>query len=116
VMPLATCLQLHSALTLRDSVPPSTLEAEVLSSVATAQAAALERGFAIELDPYRKGERPPMIAVDHVGSLEEVALRAVSPIVSTAGPYAGAIVRADGIRLCLDAHVLAEVAGFAGRS
>lgn len=113
-VPLAACLHLHSALALRDSVPPSTLEPEVLGSLIAAQPPALERGFAIELDPYRKGERPPMIAVDHVGGIEEVALRAVSPLVSTAGPYAGAIVRGDGIRLCLDAHVLAEVAAFEG--
>jgi hypothetical protein len=46
--------------------------------------------------------------VDRVGAIEEVALRGVSPLVATAGPYAGAIVRGAALRLCLDAHALAE--------
>jgi len=41
--------------------------------------------------------------------VEEVTLRGVSPVIATAGPYAGAIVRGAELRLCLDAHALAEM-------
>jgi two-component system, chemotaxis family, sensor kinase CheA len=66
--------------------------------------------FAVELDAGGDGAGV-LIGVDRVGAVEEVALRGVSPIVATAGPYAGAIVRGDELRLCLDAHALAERAG-----
>jgi chemotaxis protein histidine kinase CheA len=64
--------------------------------------------FAIELEPLREGGKAPMVAVDRVGAIEEVGLRGVSALISTAGPYAGAIVRGSELRLCLDAHALAE--------
>ena len=64
--------------------------------------------FAVELEPARGEEPAPPIGVDAVGAIEEVALRGVSPLVATAGPYAGAIVRGAELRLCLDAHALAE--------
>jgi two-component system chemotaxis sensor kinase CheA len=69
--------------------------------------------FAVELEPARLEAPPPapLIGVDGVGSIEEVALRGVSPLIATAGPYAGAIVRGAALRLCLDAHALAEIAG-----
>ncbi len=66
--------------------------------------------FVVELDPVRDEARPPLIGVDRVGLIEEVTLRGVSPLVATAGPYAGAIVRGAELRLCLDAHALAETA------
>jgi chemotaxis protein histidine kinase CheA len=66
--------------------------------------------FAIELEPVRDDAEAPLIGVDSVGTIEEVALRSVSPLVARAGPYAGAIVRGADLRLCLDAHALAETA------
>ncbi len=66
--------------------------------------------FAIELEPVREEARPPLIGVDRIGLIEEVTLRGVSSLVATAGPYAGAIVRGAELRLCLDAHALAEAA------
>ena len=93
-VPLAACLR-------GERPPPADPAAE----------AAARGGFAIELDPRRKDERPSLIGVDCLGAIEEVALRGVSPIVSTAGPYAGAIVRGDELRLCLDADALAELVG-----
>lgn len=71
----------------------------------------LPAGFAIALDPLREGGRTPVIAVERIGEIEEVALRGVSPLIATAGPYAGAIVRGNDLRLCLDAHALAELIG-----
>jgi two-component system chemotaxis sensor kinase CheA len=71
---------------------------------------------AVELDPVRDGDSPPMATVDAVGSIEEVSLRPVTRIVTAAGPYLGAIVRGDDIRLCLDAHALAELAILAERT
>ena len=53
--------------------------------------------------------RRALIGVDRVGAVEEVTLRGVSPLVATAGPYAGAIVRGAELRLCLDAHALSEM-------
>ncbi len=66
--------------------------------------------FAIELEPARDDAPPPLIGVDRIGTIEEVALRSVSPLVARGGPYAGAIVRGADLRLCLDAHALAEAA------
>jgi hypothetical protein len=70
--------------------------------------------FAIELDPLQGDEPPPLLGVDRVGAVEEVTLRGVSPLVATAGPYAGAIVRGAELRLCLDAHALSEMVGSLG--
>jgi two-component system chemotaxis sensor kinase CheA len=67
--------------------------------------------FAIELQPARGEARAPLIGVDRIGAIEEVSLRSISPLIATAGPYAGAIVRGAELRLCLDAHALAETAG-----
>jgi len=69
--------------------------------------------FAIELETVRGVARPPLIGVDRIGAIEEVTLRRVSALVATAGPYAGAIVRGADLRLCLDAHALAESAAAA---
>jgi two-component system chemotaxis sensor kinase CheA len=66
--------------------------------------------FAIELDPLRDDARGPLVGVDHIGSIEEVTVRAVSPLIAAAGPYVGAIVRGAELRLCLDAHSLAKIA------
>lgn len=67
--------------------------------------------YAIELPPLRDDGPPPLVAVDRIGSIEEVTLRGVSPLVAAAGPYAGAIVRGAELRLCLDPHGLAKLAG-----
>jgi hypothetical protein len=69
------------------------------------------QGFAIEIDPLREGSKAPIVAVDRVGEVEEVALRGVSSLIATAGPYAGAIVLGNELRLCLDVHALAEYIG-----
>ena len=62
----------------------------------------------VELDPVLGGD-PPRLGVDAVGAIEEVALRRISPLVTTAGPYAGAILRGDELRMCLDPYALAEL-------
>jgi two-component system chemotaxis sensor kinase CheA len=56
------------------------------------------------------------VAVDAVGTTEEVLLRPLSPLLAGVGPYAGAIVLGDGsIRLALDVHALAPRVRALGR-
>jgi two-component system chemotaxis sensor kinase CheA len=69
--------------------------------------------FAIELVPVRDDAEPTLVGVDAIGAIEDVALRGISPVVSTAGPYSGAIVRGGELRLCLDAHALADMIALA---
>ncbi|HEY4120539.1 MAG TPA: ATP-binding protein, partial [Byssovorax sp.] len=64
----------------------------------------------VEVDPLIPGKPMGLVAVDAVGATEEVTLRGLSPLVRTAGPYAGVIVRGDALRLCLDGTALAELA------
>lgn len=90
-----------------DAVPLAACVRGPRAPVSPAEAAA----FAIELEPVREEGRPPVIGVDRIGSIEEVTLRTVSPLVAAAGPYAGAVVRGAELRFCLDAHGLAELAG-----
>ena len=64
--------------------------------------------YALEL---RAGLRSLTIGVDDVGSIEDVALRPLSPLVRGAGPYLGAVVRSSGeVELILDSAALAELA------
>jgi HPt (histidine-containing phosphotransfer) domain-containing protein/two-component sensor histidine kinase len=77
----------------------------------TAPASRSGSRFAIELEPLRDDGPAPVLGVDRVGRIEEVALRGVSALIANAGPYAGAIVRGSELRLCLDAHGLAERIG-----
>lgn len=69
------------------------------------------RRFCVELDrvDLPMGAPPCRVGVDEIGIVEELAVRGVSPLVTTAGPYAGAIVRGDDVRLCLDPHGLADL-------
>jgi hypothetical protein len=77
---------------------------------------ALPSAFAVELEPVSEDAAAPVLGVDGVGAIEEVALRGVSALIATAGPYAGAIIRGNELRLCLDAHGLAEtIAAVAAR-
>ena len=56
------------------------------------------------------------VAVDSVGTTEEVLLRPLSPLLAGIGPYAGGIVRGDGtIRLAIDVHALAPRVRALGR-
>ena len=72
--------------------------------------------FAVELEPLQDDAVAPILGVDRVGAIEEVALRGVSALIATAGPYAGAIICGNELRLCLDAHGLAEtIAAVAAR-
>ncbi len=64
----------------------------------------------VEVDPLVPGKPMGLVAVDAVGVTEEVTLRSLSPLVRTAGPYAGVVVRGDTLRLCLDGTALAELA------
>jgi two-component system chemotaxis sensor kinase CheA len=96
-VPLSACVRGRRA-PMGTSEPPPSLEG------------AIPCPFALELEPVRDGGRTPLVGVDRIGSVEEVALRGVSPLVATAGPYAGAIVRGTELRLCLDTHMLAEMA------
>nr|WP_275939219.1 ATP-binding protein [Polyangium spumosum] len=65
--------------------------------------------FLLELDPGREDEPSFFVSVTSVGEIEEVSLHAAPPLVALAGPYNGAIVRGDAVRLCLDVHALAEL-------
>lgn len=60
----------------------------------------------VELD-VGDGERVA-IGVDAAGTIEEVLVRALSPLMWGLGPFAGAVVRGDGtVHLALDPHALA---------
>jgi chemotaxis protein histidine kinase CheA len=54
-------------------------------------------------------EDPPFsVGIDTVGRTEYVLIRPLTPLLSTMGPYAGAVVREDGsLRLVIDAFALA---------
>jgi two-component system chemotaxis sensor kinase CheA len=68
------------------------------------------RALVVELDRVERAPTfPCRFTVDEVGIVEELAVRGLSALVTTAGPYAGAIVRGDDVRLCLDAHALSEL-------
>ncbi len=54
---------------------------------------------------------PILVGVDAVGGVEEVALRALSPLVRLAGPFGASIVWGDELRLSLDADALAASLG-----
>jgi two-component system chemotaxis sensor kinase CheA len=60
----------------------------------------------IELTVNDLGSIP--VGVDHVGLIEECSLRALPPRIAGAGPFGGAVLRADGaLRLALDGPLLA---------
>jgi chemotaxis protein histidine kinase CheA len=62
--------------------------------------------FVIELAGNERGSIP--VGVDHVGLIEECSLRALPPRIAAAGPFGGAVLRADGaLRLVLDGPLLA---------
>ncbi len=65
--------------------------------------------FVLELDPGRDEEPSFFVSVSSVGEIEEASLHAAPPLVALAGPYNGAILRGDVVRLCLDVHALAEL-------
>jgi two-component system chemotaxis sensor kinase CheA len=65
--------------------------------------------FAAELEA--PGVPVPPIGLDAVGEIEDVALLAISPLVLGAGPYAGAVLRGDELRMCLDGDALVELLG-----
>lgn len=54
-------------------------------------------------------EDPPYaVGIDAVGRTEHVLIRPLTPLLSTMGPYAGAVIRDDGsLRLVIDAFALA---------
>ncbi len=79
------------------------------SLLGAARKDAVPHDLAIELEPQGQGPAQ-IVAVSGVGAVEEVALRSVSPLVRTAGPFVGAILRGDELRLCLDAGLLGELA------
>jgi two-component system chemotaxis sensor kinase CheA len=97
-VPLSVCVKGRTA---NGSIPPLPV---------------LPSAFAVELEPLQENAVAPMLGVDGVGAIEEVALRGVSALIATAGPYAGAIIRGNELCLCLDAHGLAEaIAAVAAR-
>jgi chemotaxis protein histidine kinase CheA len=62
--------------------------------------------FVIELNVNDLGSVP--VGVDQVGLIEECSLRALPPRIAAAGPFGGAVLRADGaLRLALDGPALA---------
>ena len=61
--------------------------------------------YAVELDV---GDERLAVGVDSAGTIEEVLVRALSPLVWGLGPFSGAVVRGDGkVHLALDPHALA---------
>ena len=59
----------------------------------------------------RAGERL-VVAVDEVRDIEEVVVRPVPPLVSSAGPLRGAVLRPDGhLDLVVDLERLGEALG-----
>ncbi len=96
-VPLAMCVRGRPA---PGSIPP---------------APPLPSAFAVELEPLAEDTPAPVFGVDGVGAIEEVALRGVSSLIATAGPYAGAVIVGNELRLCLDAHGLAETIAVAAR-
>jgi len=105
-IPLALCVRGHGA-PAGDAPPSSSAPSSLPSSLSFSSGSR----FAIELEPLREDGEAPVLGVDRVGRIEEVALRGVSALIANAGPYAGAIVRGSELRLCLDAHGLAERIG-----
>jgi two-component system chemotaxis sensor kinase CheA len=70
--------------------------------------------YALELDV--EDEAPLVVGVDDVGRTEEVLVRPLTPLVSSLGPFAGAVVRGDGsLRLAIDAYALAPRVRALGR-
>jgi two-component system chemotaxis sensor kinase CheA len=64
--------------------------------------------YAVDLEVGESEGPIVSVGVDRVGRMEEVLVRPLSPIVTSVGPFAGAIVRGDGsLRLALDAYALA---------
>ncbi|WP_394823836.1 Hpt domain-containing protein [Pendulispora albinea] len=62
--------------------------------------------LALEIGLY--DDPPYAVGIDSVGRTEKVLVRPLTPLVSTMGPYAGAIVREDGsLRLAIDVYALA---------
>ena len=63
---------------------------------------------AVELEIVVPGVHPIALAIDELGEVEEVIVRALPALLSTQGPYAGAVLRGDGtLRLVLDAAIIA---------
>jgi two-component system chemotaxis sensor kinase CheA len=61
----------------------------------------------IELEIAVPGVQPIPVAIDALGSVEEVIVRPLPPLLSQLGPYAGAVLRGDGsLQLVLDAAVI----------
>jgi two-component system chemotaxis sensor kinase CheA len=75
--------------------------------------------FELELAVAELGSIP--VGVDQVGLIEECSLRTLPPRIAAAGPFGGAVLRADGaLRLALDGPALAArarllAARFAGK-
>jgi two-component system chemotaxis sensor kinase CheA len=77
-----------------------------LASILTQGPAAIAR-YVVELDAEEEPDRV-RVGVDHVGRAEEVLVRALPPLVASMGPYAGAVLRADGaLALVVDVPALA---------
>jgi chemotaxis protein histidine kinase CheA len=54
------------------------------------------------------GVLPVLVGVEQVSTVESVAIRTVPSLIALAGPFAGAVLRADGqLKLALDVPLLA---------
>jgi two-component system chemotaxis sensor kinase CheA len=60
----------------------------------------------VDLSDHAHVLHPLLLGVDAVGAVEEVALRALAPIVRLNGPFASAVLWGDEIRLSLDPDAL----------
>lgn len=65
---------------------------------------------AVEIVPAESTGPRAWIGVEAVGTIDEVALRALPELVRAAGPWAAAVVYGDDLRLCLDGVRLAQAA------
>jgi chemotaxis protein histidine kinase CheA len=74
--------------------------------------------YVVELDVREDRDDEPAVpvGVDAIGRTEELLLRPVGPLVASLGPFAGALVRADGsLALALDPYAIAPRARAIGR-
>ena len=105
---LASCLE-----PLPNAPAPFAVELDIGDSIGAAPFAG---GAAPESDDMRISRDALLVGVDHVGKIEDVLVRPLSPRLSALGPFAGAIARGDGsIRFALDPFALAPRARALGR-
>ena len=115
-VPLLACVRGSSRERLAPETPAKqaafAVELEPLRAEAADWGAAFKpRSSAPRADQATLEDRPATIGVDRIGTIEEVTLRALLHSICNGRPDTpGAVVRGAELRLCLDAHALADAA------